>query len=124
MAAPNPFDYINEINEKRGQDLPISGYSPFLVNRGLSYFRDTVLLANEMNAKTHIDPDMQFEFYKHAVTKKKRFSKWAKAETNDDVNAVMEYYQVSRRKADEILAIINKENLATIKERLFKGGKQ
>ena len=124
MSAPSPFDFINEINEKRGQDLPISAYSPFLVNRGLSYFRDTVLLANEMNSKTHIDPDMQFEFYKRAVTKKKRFSRWAKAETNDNAAAVMEYYQVSRRKADEILAIINKENLATIKERLFKGGKQ
>lgn len=124
MAAPTPFDFLNNINEKRGLDLPIANYTPFMVNRGLSYFRDTVLLANEMNAKSHIDPDMQYEFYMQAVTKKKRFSKWAKAETNNDVDSVMEYYQASRRKAEEIIAIINKDELATIKERLFKGGKQ
>jgi len=55
----NPFDYLNSINYSK-QDLMVDddtekAYNAFLVNRGLSYFQDTVLLANEMNKNHHID---------------------------------------------------------------------
>ena len=54
-----PFDFINDINTGKkdlinGSDNPELAekiYSPFLTNRSLSYFSDTVSLANEMNMR-------------------------------------------------------------------------
>ena len=49
----NPFDYLNAINATKEDvmvdDVAESKYNAFLINRGLSYFVDTVLYANEMN---------------------------------------------------------------------------
>jgi len=53
----NPFDYLNSINVTKqnmmrgseNDELAEKGYNPFMVNRGLSYFQDTIALANEMN---------------------------------------------------------------------------
>ena len=117
------FDILNEINEKKGNEIDMKDYSPFMINRGLSYFRDTVLLANEMNRAGHIDTDMQYEFYKHSVSRKTRRSKWAKAESDENIDAIIETYKVSRRKAMEILPLINNDMMHIIKERLFKGGR-
>ena len=51
-----PFDYLNAINLTKknifAEDpLADKEYVPYIVNRGLSYFPDTVLYANEMNKR-------------------------------------------------------------------------
>ena len=55
----NPFDYLNAINSTKKNimvdEVTEKAYSPFLINRGLSYFSDTILFANEMNLNHHID---------------------------------------------------------------------
>ena len=40
-------------------------YSPFMVNRALSYYRDTVLFANVMNQYPNLDKRLQYNFYKY-----------------------------------------------------------
>lgn len=126
----NPFDFINAINVTK-QDLieedPLNekDYSPFLVNRGLSYFPDTVMFANEMNRySSTIDKKWQFHFLLNSVSKKKRWSKWHRkdAETKP-LQLVMEYYGYSMGKAKEVLSILSKEQLKIIEEKLNKGGK-
>ena len=53
----NPFKYLNEINYgKRNimvDEETEKAYAPFIINRSLSYFPDTVALANEMNRYGH-----------------------------------------------------------------------
>lgn len=77
------FDYLNAINTTK-KDLmkedPLSekDYVPFMINRGLSYFPDTIMYANEMNKYSSIPKDWQFAFYMHSIKPKKRFSKWHK----------------------------------------------
>ena len=48
-----PFDYLNAINQSKENlivdELSEKEYVPFVVNKGLSYFPDTILYANEMN---------------------------------------------------------------------------
>ncbi|MBV32909.1 MAG: DNA polymerase, partial [Porticoccaceae bacterium] len=84
MSKKSPFDFLNSINYskqnliKEPQDE--KEYVPFIVNRGLGYFQDTIMLANEMNVNCHIDNKMQYDFLKNTVRKRKRFSKWLKAE--------------------------------------------
>jgi hypothetical protein len=117
-----PFDFINDINTGKkdlinGSDNPELAekiYSPFLTNRSLSYFSDTVSLAN--------DAKYQYAFLLGAVRKRKRFSKWHKSVPNDDLSQVMEYYGFSVDKAKSALKILSKSELTIIKNTLMKGG--
>jgi hypothetical protein len=123
-----PFDFINSINfEKKNlfeDPQAKKDYNAFIVNRGLSYFPDTVLYANEMNRNHHIDKDCQFFFLLNSISKKKRFSKWAKKEANtESLTLVMEYYKYSSERAKEALSVLTDEQLVMIKEKLYKGGK-
>jgi hypothetical protein len=125
-----PFDFINDINTGKkdlinGSDNPELAekiYSPFLTNRSLSYFSDTVSLANEMNMRWQMDAKYQYAFLLGAVRKRKRFSKWHKSVPNDDLSQVMEYYGFSVDKAKSALKILSKSELTIIKNTLMKGG--
>jgi hypothetical protein len=124
-----PFDFINAINLTKKDlfaenDVAKKEYAPFIVNRGLSYFPDTVLYANEMNRNSGIPNDWQFAFFLNSIPKKKRFSKWHKkdAET-ESLRLVKEYFGYSDEKAKEALTILTDDHLTMIKEKLYKGGK-
>ncbi len=73
-----PFTFLNEINYGKKDimidDITEKLYNSFMVNRGLSYFRDTVIYANEMNKHHHLDSRLQFDFLINIIRKKKRFS--------------------------------------------------
>lgn len=98
-------------------------YNCFLVNKGLSYFPDTVHYANMMNQHNHLDKRIQYEFLLNIISKKKRYSKWHKEDNNENVQAICQFYQVSEKKAEEYLSILTNQQLDIIKQRLSKGGK-
>jgi Bacteriophage clamp loader A subunit len=124
----SPFDYINAINFTK-QNLfehpqAHKDYSAWLVNKGLSYFPDTLLYANEMNRHYGIPKDWQFSFLLNSITKKKRFSKWFRKDTiSDSLHLVKEYYGYSNEKAKQALSMLSEEQLAMIEQKLYKGGK-
>lgn len=122
----NPFDFVTAINDTKKDvmvdDLAEKDYAPFLTNRSLSYFRDTVLIANTMNHYHHIDNRLQFDFLINIVRKRKRFSKWIKPEVVSDLEVVKEYYGYSNEKAFQALKILTKEQLSYIKKKLDIGG--
>ena len=105
-------------------DIAEKGYSSFMINRGLSYFNDTVLFANEMNIHHHIDNRLQFDFLINIVRKRKRFSKWLKPEIVSDVEVVKEYYGYSNEKARQALTLLTPEQITMIKKKVFKGGRK
>jgi len=124
----NPFDYLNAINNTKEDimvdDIAEKGYSSFMINRGLSYFNDTVLFANEMNIHHHIDNRLQFDFLINIVRKRKRFSKWLKPEIASDVEVVKEYYGYNNEKARQALTLLTPEQITMIKKKAFKGGRK
>ena len=124
----SPFDYLNAINYTKKDvmvdDITEKQYLPFMINRGLSYFQDTVLMANEMNQNAHLDSRLQFDFLINIVRKKKRFSKWLKPEEISDLDIVKEYYGYSNEKARSVLSLFTDEQLTELKKRISKGGKQ
>lgn len=124
----SPFDYLNSINYTKEDimidDISEKKYSAFMVNRGLSFFYDTVVIANEMNQKPYMDNKLQYDFLRSIVRKKKRFSSWAKAEKIDRVDDVMEYYGYSREKALQILPLLKGDQLDYIRKKISKGGKR
>ena len=127
MKKLSPFDYLNSINSTK-QDLMVDdiaekAYNPFMVNRGLSYFSDTVLLANEMNRYHHLDNKLQYHFLINITRKRKRFSKWAKAQSESDTEAVKEYYGYSNEKARQAMTLLSPEQINIIKNKVNKGGR-
>ena len=124
----SPFDYLNAINTTKKDimvdDIAEKAYPAFMVNRGLSYFPDTILFANEMNVNHHIDNRLQFDFFINIISKKKRFSKWAKPIDIDNLELVKEYYGYSTEKAKSILPLLNDAQINELKLRIYKGGKR
>lgn len=124
----NPFDYVNAINVTKEDimidDIAEKAYNPFIVNRSMSYFNDTVLYANEMNVNHHIDHRLQFDFFINIVRKKKRFSKFMKPETVSDVEVVKEYYGYSNEKAKSALTLLTSEQINELKKKVYKGGRK
>ena len=122
-----PFTFLNEINYGKKDimidDITEKQYNSFMVNRGLSYFRDTVIYANEMNKHHHLDSRLQFDFLINIIRKKKRFSKWNKPETVDDLDIIKEYYGYSNEKARSAHKLLSPDQLNEIRKKVYKGGK-
>ena len=125
-----PFDFVNDINfgkkdimtDSDNPELAESTYNPFLTNRALSYFPDTIQFANMMNKNSHIDNMLQYSFLLNIIRKRKRFSKWFKKNDDDVLQMVIDYYGYSVNKAKEALKILNDEQIEFIREKLIKGG--
>ena len=124
----NPFDYLKSINETKKDimvdDIAEREYNPFIINRGLSFFKDTILYANEMNRYHHLDNRVQFDFFINIIRKKKRWSKWIKASDVDNLQLIKEYYGYSNEKAKSALSLMSNEQIEQLKQRIYKGGKR
>jgi hypothetical protein len=124
--AISPFDFINAINFSK-VDLIVDDWSekqyvPYIVNKGLSYGSDTVIPANEMNSRPHLEKKLQFQFLINTIRPRKRFNKWIKAEKIEAIDVVKEYYGYSTEKARQALSILSSEQLDNLKQKLQKGG--
>jgi len=124
----NPFDYLKAINETKKDimvdDIAEKEYNPFIINRGLSFFRDTILYANEMNRYHHLDHRLQFDFFINIIKRKKRWSKWIKPQEVANLELIKEYYGYSNEKAKSALSLMSNEQIEELKQRIYKGGKR
>ena len=124
----NPFEYLKAINETKKDimvdDVAEKQYNPFIINRGLSFFKDTILYANEMNKHHHLDHRVQFDFFINIIRKKKRWSKWIKTSEVDNLELIKEYYGYSNEKAKSALSLMSNEQIEQLKQRIYKGGKR
>ena len=124
----SPFDFLKAINETK-EDLFVDpqaekDYSAYMINRGLSFFPDTILYSNMMNRYSHIPKKYQFVFLINNVVRKKRFSQWYKKDKEtESLTMVMDYFEYSAEKAKEALKILSEDQLITIKEKQQQGGR-
>jgi hypothetical protein len=98
-------------------------YVPFVVNKALSFHKDCVLLANEMNLRPNTDGLLQYHFYLNTIRAYKRdYQQWVKKETVEDLEVLKEYYHFSNDKAKDALAILSHDQIDEIRKKLDKGG--
>jgi uncharacterized protein YifN (PemK superfamily) len=97
-------------------------YNAFMVNRALSMGADTIIYANEMNSRPHLDNRLQYDFLINTVRARKRFNKWIKAETVEAVEVVQAYYGYSTEKAVQVLPLLSEADIETLIKRTRKGG--
>lgn len=122
-------DWLNSINHQKNdilEDDPdsIKQYPPYIINRCLSGFIDTVMFANEMNINSHLDSKLQYNYYLNSIRKKKRFSPWLKKDKINDLELIKQYYGYSNEKAKSALSLLNKDQINYIRKRLDIGGKK
>jgi len=123
-------DYLKSINETKenlmDSDDPMweKKYSPFIINKCLAPFNDTIMLVNEMNQRHHLDTKLQYDFLLNTIRSKKRYAPWVKADKLKDLEYVKEYFGYSNAKAKAALQILDNEQITTIKNSLNKGGRR
>ena len=128
MSNYSPFDYTKAINQskERLMDSPDEmwekKYSPFIVNKALYPFPDTVLLVNEMNQCHYLDNRLQFDFLLNSIRPRKRYAPWLKASKIDNLELVKEYFGYSDQKPRDALKILSDDDLEYIQDKLNKGG--
>ncbi len=121
-------DYLNAINYTKEKLLDSEDemwekkYAPFIVNKCVAPFPDTIMLVNEINQRHHLDKKLQFDFLLNSLRARKRYTPWLKAKKIKNIEYVKEYYGYSNEKAKIALDILNDEQIKTIKDSLSKGG--
>jgi len=123
----NPFDYVNSILQNKKNliidELTEKEYQPFLVNRTLSYHKDCILYANEMNRRHLTDKKMQYDFLLNTIRSQKRpFAKWIKSEKSEDLECIKQVFGLSNGKAREAMRLLSNEQIQQLKEQTDTGG--
>ena len=122
-------DYLKSINRTKEKlmdnddELWEKKYPPFILNKCLAPFPDTVHLVNEMNVNHHLDSKLQYDFLLNSLRPRERYTPWLKAKKIKNLDYVKEYYGYSNEKAKVALDILSDEQIETIKNSLSKGGK-
>lgn len=122
-------DWLNSINSNKDNliDNCIAeekDYPPYIINKCLSGFRDTVFIANEMNINSHLSNKFQYDFFINIVRPRKRFTPWVRKEKIETLELVKQYYGYSNEKAKSALRILTNKQIEFIKQRMNTGGKQ
>ena len=123
-------DYLKAINHTKeplldtDDEFVEKGYIPFVVNRCLSYFPDTIFYVNEMNSCPSFNKKMHFDYLLNSIRKRKRYSKWMKNEECQKVDIIKEYFGYSERKAREVSSLLSDYDIEEMSKYLYTGGKK
>jgi len=123
----SPFDYVNDILQGKKNIIVDAqtekAYEPYLVNKSLSYHKDCIMYANEMNRRHQIDKKLQNDYLLNTIRSRKRpFNKWVKADKSEDLACVKIYFGYSDAKAREALRLLSDEQIQQLKEKTDPGG--
>tara|TARA_R100000008_G_C3513749_1_gene130220 strand:- start:286 stop:669 length:384 start_codon:yes stop_codon:yes gene_type:complete len=121
-----PFEFIKAINANKNvmknDLLAEKEYIPFLVNRGLSYFQDTILQVNEMNRCHYLDKKLQFDYLLNNIRPRNRWSKWLKPSKIENLEIVKTYFGFGNEKAKDALEVLSDTQIEEIKTLFTEGG--
>lgn len=107
LNGKNKLDVSNE-----------SCYNKFVVDKALSYHLDCIPFIQEINPYIHnISNQMHYDYLFYSIRKMNRgYKPWIKTSKIENIEIIKEYYNVSDKKANEILGLLNEEQLKYIKQ--------
>lgn len=121
-----PFSFVEAINYSKDLSLynedTSKQYIPFIINKALSFFPDTVILANEMNKRPNLDKDMQFSFLAETIRKRKRYGGWIKKVESANIETIKTFYKYSTAKAMNVADLLSDAELSVMKQKMSTGG--
>ena len=122
-------DYLNAINYTKEPLLDteyeqwVKKYPPYIINKCIAPFPDSLMLVNEINQLHHLDKKLQYDFLINSLRARKRYTPWMKAKKLKNLEYVKEYYGYNNEKAKSALDILTDEQISAIKTKLNKGGR-
>ena len=123
-------EYLKAINQSKETLMDTEDkmwekkYLPYVVNRCVYPFMDTILLVNEMNQYPGLDNKLQFHFLINSIRSKKRFAPWLKTSKIENLELIKEYFGYSDQKAKDVLNVLTDEDITSIQKKLNKGGNE
>ena len=111
----SPFEFVNAVSTTKehllnNQTHNEEDYNCWLTNKSFSYYPETVLHANEMNRLPNLDNALQFDYYFHAIPRKRRFSKWVKYQKEPIIDHICVLYNCNKYVAEQYLRIMSESD--------------
>lgn len=121
-----PWPWLASINGNKKDlmvdDIAEKQYPAWVINRGLSYYPDTVMQSNFVNMHHHLDNRMAYDYLINSIRPRKRNEKWGQKNKSADLALICEYYGCDRRKGLTALSILTLDQIEAIKKKNNKGG--
>ena len=123
-------EYLKSINQTKenlmDSDDPMweKKYSPYIINKCIAPFNDTIMFVNEINMRHHLENKLQYDFLLNTIRPKNRYAPWVRGSKIKDLEFINEYYGYSNEKAKVALQILSNDQIKTIKDSLSKGGRK
>ena len=115
-------DYLNAVNSTKERLMDTEDetwekkYPPFIVNKCVAPFQDTIMLVYEINQFHHLHKKLQFDFLINSLRPRKRYTPWVKATKLENLEYVKEFYGYDNEKAKVALDILDDDQISAIKQ--------
>jgi hypothetical protein len=105
-------------------EFPSKQYSKFFADMLAACSKDLIFLAEEMNERPSIPPEMHHLFYFHSIPGRRRFAKLFKEDKSrsEAISALSDYFGWARGEASKNLAMFSQEEISAIQAHLLKEG--
>ena len=120
------FDGLDREELELRSDMTPPGPPVYFRLRTLSHCRETVLLANQLNAYPAISDQMRYDFLLHSgALAKRRTTGWARRprENEADLALLMDLYNYSRTKARQVLKTMRPDQVEAMRDWMRPGGR-
>lgn len=121
MAEPTFFSLMSSIVDKKffPTEEQIDTMNSFVTCQFLSNDPMGSIIANTMNVYNKVPMTAQYRFFRNALPaniKRINYIKKPKVEINEDINHIMEYYNVNEKIALEYYDLMTKESLEDLRD--------
>ena len=121
------FDVIGDLSYQKKHlinmsEVSESEYVPYMTNKAFSFHIDSLFYANDMNIYSDLDKAIQYDYYFHSLSKKKRYSKWFKPDNEERVLKIQQFFECNKDVAIEYMNILGKEEIDSIVEKMKSTG--
>jgi hypothetical protein len=116
----NIFDHIKNITTNKGTYLGDEGWNNWMINRFLSMDPDYCEVVNVVQKNTwQMKGEYLYNLYKDLIPKQYKYLKYIKSTKKheyvlDQVEAVVTYFEISKKEAKQYIDMLSKEELINI----------
>ena len=121
---PNIFDHIKNITTNKGPYLGDEGWNNWMINRYLSMDPDYCEVVNVVQKNTwQMKGEYLYNLYKDLIPKQYIFLKYIKIQNKKEydavvIDALVKYFEISKKEAKEYINMLSKEEIKNITEQI------
>jgi hypothetical protein len=120
----NIFDHLKNITITKGSYLGEEGWNNWMINRFLSMNQDYIEVVNIVQKNTwQMKGEYLYNLYRDIIPKQYVYLKYIKSNTKqeysiEEIEAVQQYFEVSKKEAKEYIDMLPKEELEIITQQI------